>query len=387
MEFASTRAPAAKAVCRMSDPKTILEATLTVVLAGGDGKRLLPLTAERPKPAVPIAGPFKLIDFTLSNCFNSGLRRLFLLTQYKSEPLHCYIRDGWSALWNRSNGNPREYIVCLPPACGKHYRGTADAVFQNLQIITSEDPEFILVLSSDCIYRMDYGELLQHHANSGAWVTVAQVRQPSKRGSRVVNMGVYAFTTRALVRALTEDAEQVTNHDLESDIIPRLIRTGAIPAYDCELYWRGIRTIDSYYDSNIELAQARPPFDPYKNETWPIRAGDLGVLHPSDLVLPAAEGVTNCVISPGAYIADDAEVDRCIVMGGAIIRIRARVRQAIIEEGVEILPGSEIGFGWLKDRARYRMSENGVVIVTAKSAGIARGVGSGPVQNHLWSAQ
>src|SRR5262249_18460004 len=101
MEFASTRAPAAKAVCRMSDPKTILEATLTVVLAGGDGKRLLPLTAERPKPAVPIAGPFKLIDFTLSNCFNSGLRRLFLLTQYKSEPLHCYIRDGWSALWNR----------------------------------------------------------------------------------------------------------------------------------------------------------------------------------------------------------------------------------------------------------------------------------------------
>ena len=386
-EFASTRAPAAKAVSRMSDPKTILDATLTVVLAGGDGKRLLPLTAERPKPAVPIGGPFKLIDFTLSNCFNSGLRRLFLLTQYKSEPLHCYIRDGWSALWNRPNGNPHEYIVCLPPACGKHYRGTADAIFQNLQIITREDPEFILVLSSDHVYRMDYTELLESHANSGASVTIAQVRQPSKRGSRVVNMGVYAFTTRALVRALTEDAEQVTNHDLESDIIPRLIQTGAVSAYSWQLYWRGIRTIDSYYESNIELAQAKPPFDPYTTETWPIRAGDFGVLHPSDLVLPVAKGVSNSVISPGVYIADDAEVDRCIVMGGAIIGKRARVRHAIIEEGVEILPGSEIGFDRLKDRARYRMSENGVVIVTAKSAGMAIGVGSGPVQNHLSSAQ
>ena len=190
----------------MSDPKTILDATLTVVLAGGDGKRLLPLTADRPKSALPIGGPFKLIDFTLSNCFNSGLRRLFLLTQYKSEALHCYIRDGWSALWYRPDGDPREYIVCLPPACGKHYRGTADAVFQNLQIITREGPEFILVLSSDHVYRMDYTQLLERHANSGAAVTVAQVRQPSKRGSRAVNMGVYAFTTRALVRALAEDA-------------------------------------------------------------------------------------------------------------------------------------------------------------------------------------
>jgi len=363
----------------MSDPKTILDATLTVVLAGGDGKRLLPLTAERPKPAVPIGGPFKLIDFTLSNCFNSGLRRLFLLTQYKSEALHCYIRDGWSALWYRPDGDSRDYIVCLPPACGKHYRGTADAVFQNLQIITREDPEFILVLSSDGIYRMDYSELLERHANSGAPVTIAQVRQSSKRGSRVVNMGVYAFTTRALVRALAEDAEQVTNHDLDSDIIPRLIRTGAVSAYSFQLYWRGIRTIDSYYESNIELAQAKPPFDPYTNETWPIRAGDFGVLHPSDFVLAAAKGVSNSVISPGVYIADDAEVDRCIVMAGAIIGERTRVRRAIIEEGVEIRAGSEIGFDRLKDRGRYRISENGVVIVTAESAGIARGVSSAPV--------
>src|SRR5438876_1211400 len=138
-EFAETRAPARRPSSRMSDPKTILDATLTVVLAGGDGKRLLPLTEDRPKSALPIGGPFKLIDFTLSNCFNSGLRRLFLLTQYKSEALHCYIRDGWSALWYRPAGDTREYIVCLPPACGKHYRGTADAVFQNLQIITRED--------------------------------------------------------------------------------------------------------------------------------------------------------------------------------------------------------------------------------------------------------
>jgi len=226
---------------------------------------------------------------------------------------------------------------------------------------------------------MDYTQLLERHANSGAAVTVAQVRQPSKRGSRAVNMGVYAFTTRALVRALAEDAEQVTNHDLEADIVPRLIRIGATSGYCLQLYWRGIRTIDSYYEANIELAQAKPPFDPYRNETWPIRAGDFGVLHPSDFVLPAAKGVSNSVISPGVSIGDDAEVDSCIVMAGAIIGERARVRRAIIEEGVEILAGSEIGFDRLKDRARYRISENGVVIVTAKSAGIARGVSSGPV--------
>src|SRR5438876_7391582 len=298
-EFAETRAPARRPSSRMSDPKTILDATLTVVLAGGDGKRLLPLTEDRPKSALPIGGPFKLIDFTLSNCFNSGLRRLFLLTQYKSEALHCYIRDGWSALWYRPAGDSREYIVCLPPACGKHYRGTADAVFQNLQIITREDPKFILVLSSDHVYRMDYTQLLERHANSGAAVTIAQVRQPSKRGSRIVNIGVYAFTARALVRALAEDAEQVTNHDLEAHIVPRLTRTGAISAYDFQLYWRGIRTIDSYYEANIELAQAKPPFDPYRDETWPIRAGVFGVLHPSDFVLPAANGFSNSVISPG----------------------------------------------------------------------------------------
>ena len=226
---------------------------------------------------------------------------------------------------------------------------------------------------------MDYTQLLERHANSGAAVTIAQVRQPSKRGSRIVNIGVYAFTARALVRALAEDAEQVTNHDLEADIVPRLTRTGAISAYDFQLYWRAIRTIDSYYEANIELAQTKPPFDPCTNETWPIRAGDFGVLHPSDFVLPAAKGVSNSVISPGVSIADDAEVDRCVVMAGAIIGERARVRRAIIEEGVEILAGSEIGFDRLKDRARYRISENGVVIVTAKSAGIARGVSSGPV--------
>src|SRR2546428_9070137 len=168
-------------------------------------------------------------------------------------------------------------------------------------------------------------------------------------------MGVYAFTTRALVRALAEDAEQVTNHDLEADIVPRLIRIGATSGYCLQLYWRGIRTIDSYYEANIELAQAKAPFDPYRDETWPIRAGDFGVLHPSDFVLPAAKGVSNSVISPGVSIADDAEVDSCIVMAGASIGERERGRSAIILERVEIFAGAEIGFYRVQEPGRCRM--------------------------------
>jgi glucose-1-phosphate adenylyltransferase len=352
----------------MSDPKTILEATLTLVLAGGRGERLFPLTAERPKPEVPIGGLFRLIDFTLSNCFNSGLRKLLLLTQYRYESLHKYIRDGWSSLWNRRHGDTSQYILCLPPVSGKHYRGTADAIFQNMEIIAREDPEFLLVLSSDRIYRMDYTELLERHSSSGAAVTIGEVGQDT----RLRNMGVYVFTTRALMRALAEDAEHVTNHDLEADIVPLLIQSVPVSAYSFQPYWRDVRTIDSYYESNMELAQAQPPFDPYNNETWPIRTCGLGAPHPPELVLPLAAGVRNSVISPGVHIADGAEVDSSVVMRRAIVGKGARIRRAIVEEGVEILPGTRIGFDPLKDRARYPTSENGIVVVTASSAGTTR---------------
>src|SRR2546428_10248229 len=156
-------------------------------------------------------------------------------------------------------------------------------------------------------------------------------------------MGVYAFTTRALVRALAEDAEQVRNRALEADIVPRLIGIGATSGYCLQLYWRSIRTIDSYYEANIELAQAKPPFDPYRDETWPIRAGDFGVLHPSDFVLPAAKGVSNSVISPGVSIADDAEVDSCIVMAGGRRGGRAPRSWGNTCEGVENSAGGRRG--------------------------------------------
>jgi glucose-1-phosphate adenylyltransferase len=349
----------------MGDSKTILEATLTLVLAGGRGTRLFPLTAQRPKSAVPIGGLFRLIDFTLSNCLNSGLRKLLLLTQYKYESLHRYVRDGWSGLWNKRHGDTGEYILCLAPVSGKRYRGTADAIYQNMEIIARENPEFVLVLSGDRIYRMDYTELLQRHSNSGAAVTVAEVRQPARRKNGSVNMGVYVFTTKALMRAVSEDAGQVTNHDLEADIIPLLIQSVPICAYAFAPYWRDIRTIDSYYESNMELAQAKPPFDPYTNGMWPIRTPGYAALHPSEMVLPLAKGVRNSVISPGVHIARDAEVENSVVMRGAIIGKGARVRRAIVEEGVEILPGSRIGFDAVTDRARYPISENGVVVVTA----------------------
>jgi glucose-1-phosphate adenylyltransferase len=344
----------------MIDGRTISQSTLTLVLAGGQGKRLLPLTAERPKSVVPVGGVFRLIDFTLSNCFNSGLRRLFLLTQYRYESLHRYIRDGWSALWNRKQGDTGEYIICLPPVSGKRYRGSADAMFQNLDLIQRESPNFVLVLSSDQIYQMDYTDLLQHHARSLAAVTIAEIEQPSARSA---NMGAYVFSTGPLIDALQEDAAQKSNHGVESDIVPLVIERNGVSIYQfhgpgkgAAPYWRDVRTIDSYYESNMDLAQARMPLDPYTSVLSRVRRKAYEILPPS-------KNVRNCVISPEVYIAPDAEVDSSVVLRGARIGSGARVRRAIVEEGVEIPAGTEIGFNPARDAARYKVSEKGVVVV------------------------
>ena len=285
--------------------------TLTLILAGGKGSRLHPLTVERPKPAVSFGGIFRIIDFTLSNCLNSGLRRLGLLTQYKQEELHRYVREGWGALWNEFRADRGEFLTCLPPASGKRYRGTADAVLQNIEIIKRERPEFVLILSGDHIYHMDYRELLQSHTASSAGLTIAAIDQPieeakrfgvletradgsvtgfeekpahprampGKPGRALVSMGVYVFNTAVLLRALQEGAASLERaFDFGKHVIPALINSIPVCAHTLPdqtngtpRYWRDIGTIDSYYEASMDLTQHNPPFDPYSNEDWPTR--------------------------------------------------------------------------------------------------------------------
>jgi glucose-1-phosphate adenylyltransferase len=276
-----------------------------LIMAGGQGERLYPLTASRPKPAVPFGGVFRIVDFTLSNCLNSGLSRVSLLTQYKHEELQTYIQQSWSGLWNEMT---REPLVCLPPGEGNRYRGTADAVFQNIAALRHRGPEFVLILSSDQVYHMDYRELLRYHAETDADMTIATVEHslaaakhfgvvevgseqrvvgfqekpskprsaPSRPAGALISMGVYAFKREVLMRALSESCGQEKGYDFGHHIIPSLIGSAHIRAYDFRdkakdipCYWRDIGTLDSYYEANMDLVRSGTAFDPWANEDWP----------------------------------------------------------------------------------------------------------------------
>jgi glucose-1-phosphate adenylyltransferase len=231
----------------MSSSTHLEDKTLTFILAGGEGERLFPLTADQPKPVVPFGGVFRIIDFTLSNVLNSGLRRIYMLTQYKHERLHSYVRDGWAQVSNEFRQDYGEDMMCLPPRAGKRYRGTADAVFQNLEMIEKSSADYVLIVSGDQVYHMDYGELLHRHVTSGADLTIAAVQYPlelasslgvieADPGGRVigfaekpalprllpsnpeqalVSMGVYLFGKETLIEALRKNAEFSDSHDFE----------------------------------------------------------------------------------------------------------------------------------------------------------------------------
>ncbi len=384
----------------------MLNRTLTFILAGGQGARLYPLTANRPKPAVPFGGIFRIIDFTLSNCLNSGLRSVCLLTQYKHEDLHRYVCEGWDALWNDFRSDRGEYLLCLPPASGKRYRGTADAVLQNIELIRRERPEFVLILSGDHIYHMDYRELVAAHARSSAGLTIAAIEQPLEEARRfgvleadahgniigfqekpaiphtvpgdpkkaLVSMGVYVFNTAVLLRALTENAAQLdSNYDFGKHVIPSLI--GALPVHAHEFrdstgapgYWRDIGTIESYYDASMDLTANNPPFDPYSNDSWPTRTIGPRGLHPCRPSSRVRGQVLSSVISAGVRVPADAAVDSSVLMRGVSIGNGSRVCRAIIEEGVEIPSGFEIGYDRSEDLRRYVVTANGITVVTSQS--------------------
>ena len=398
----------------------MLDEAMVIVLAGGAGERLFPLTRERAKPAVFFGGPYRIIDFVLSNCINSGLRRIFIATQYKSLSLNRHIRMGWSIVSEELG----EFIEILPPQkrVGENwYLGTADAVYQNLYSIVRERPRHVVVLAGDHVYKMDYSRMLRFHRERKAAVTIATIEVPIEESKRfgivqvdehdrvngfqekpespvpspgaphlaLASMGIYVFDGDILVRALEADAGRDTTHDFGRDIIPSLI--GEVPTFSYRFYdenkkaakyWRDIGTLDAYYEANMDLVQVSPEFNLYDPE-WPLRTyqpqappakfvfAESGrrcgqaldsIISPGCIV--SGGRVTGSVLCPNVRVHSFCQIDRCILMPGVRVGRHARIRRAIVDRDVCIPRGAVIGYDADEDRRRHTVSDQGVVVVT-----------------------
>jgi glucose-1-phosphate adenylyltransferase len=398
----------------------VLDESLVIVLAGGVGERLHPLTEHRAKPAVYFGGPYRIIDFVLSNCINSGLRRVFIATQYKSLSLNRHIRMGWSIVSEELG----EFIEILPPQkrVGENwYLGTADAVYQNLYSVARENPRHVIVLAGDHVYKMDYSKMLRFHRERQAAVTIATIEAPieeSRRfgivqvdeGDRVIgfqekpadpttipdaphlalaSMGIYVFEGDVLIQALEADAARDTNHDFGKDVIPALISQVPVFSYrfydenkKAAKYWRDIGTLDAYYEASMDLVQVNPEFNLYDPE-WPLRTYQPQA-PPAKFVF-AEEGrrcgqALDSIISPGCIVSGSrisgsvlcpnvrvhsfCNIDRSILMPGVRVGRHARLRRAIVDRDVFIPRGALIGYDLEEDRRRHAVTDGGVVVVT-----------------------
>jgi glucose-1-phosphate adenylyltransferase len=390
-------------------------ATLVMLLAGGQGERLYPLTKKRAKPAVPFGGMYRIIDFTLSNCLNSGLKRVYVLTQHKSLSLDRHLRATWSILHPELG----EFIQSVPPQLqmvSRWYAGTADAVFQNLDLLDEERPEHVIVLSGDHVYRMDYQRLLGFHRERDADLTIACTQVPCAEARRMgvvevqgddrvvafnekpefpvpiphlperarVNMGIYVFRTAALVRALIADAKTSSLHDFGHNVIPAMIPARRVHAFDVrerspktEHYWQDVGTLDTYFDANMQLLAPAPAFDLFA-DGWTIRHD--GGQHPPALMRSAGDceaRARDCIISPGCIVGGSvvrsvlsprvvlgagAEVEASILLPGVRIGERSVLHRVIVDENVVIPPDTVIG-GPGGDRRHFVVTESGVTVV------------------------
>ena len=407
-----------------------MERVLTVVLAGGKGSRLEPLTLDRAKPAVPFGGSYRIVDFTLSNCLNSGLRHILVLTQYKAMSLQRHVNMGWR---NSCNWEMGEFIEIVPPEqrIDEHwYRGTADAVYQNIYAIEKSDPEYVVILAGDHVYKMNYDKMVAFHKSSKADVTVAALQAPVEQAAgqfgvmqaesdyRIVgfeekpehpkpipgqpdhclaSMGIYVFSARFLYEQLCKNAAQIgAGHDFGHNIIPSIIdsqRVFAFPFRDenlkAEAYWRDVGTLDAYYEANMDLVAVDPLLNVY-DTSWPIRTfqpnlpaakfvfaerdpgGCCGTAMDSIVcagsVLSGGQ-VSGSVVGPSCRINSYATVEDSILFEGVEVGRHAKVRRAIIDKGVQIPSHTSIGFDAEEDRARgFTMTESGIVVI-AKTAG------------------
>jgi glucose-1-phosphate adenylyltransferase len=397
-----------------------LRETLTFILAGGQGERLYPLTQVRSKPSVPFGGHYRIIDFTLSNCVNSGLMRIFVLTQYRSLSLDRHLKWSWN-IFSRAAG---EFLFTVPPqfrTADSWYRGTSDAVFQNLDILQQWKPSRVLILSGDHIYKMDYGRMIEAHMQTGASVTVAAVDCDRATAGRMgvleiddtnrilsfeekpenpkpipdrpdlsrVNMGVYVFETETLCRAVTDDSQQDSNHDFGRNIIPSLLEDGKVYAYPFidenrkeVKYWRDIGTLESYYEASMDLVQTNPLFNLY-DTSFPVLsftelrppvktvfAGDegnrMGVALDSLICngcIISGGRVERSILSPDVRINSFSSVQDSILFDRVEVGRNARIRKAIIDKDVKIPPGFLIGYDLKQDAERFTVTDSGIVVV------------------------
>jgi len=394
---------------------------LAMIMAGGRGERLHPLTQHRAKPAVPFGGAYRIIDFTLSNCINSKIRKIVVLTQYKSHSLERHLNLGWNFL----NPELGEFIMTLPPQqrVDEHwYQGTADAIYQNLYTVEKEDPEYLLVLSGDHIYKMDYSKMLAYHRRKKADATVGAIEVsreeassfgivevdadytitgfqekpkrpktiPGKDGLSFASMGIYIFNTKTITKYLKEDAAKKTSHDFGKDIIPSMHNRCKVVAYNFQdenkkkaKYWRDVGTIDSYWEANMDLASVDPLFNLY-DSNWPLRTyqgqfppakfvfaqefkgGRMGVSLDSIVsggAIISGGRVQNSVLSQNVRVNSYSDVRDSIIMENVDIGRHCRIKRAIIDKDVTVPEGSTIGYYLEDDMRRFTVSPGGIVVV------------------------
>jgi len=395
-----------------------------LVLAGGEGKRLMPLTADRAKPAVPFVGHYRLVDFALSNLVNAGYLRIVVLTQYKSHSLDRHVTTVW-----RLSPLLGNYVTPVPAQqrLGPHwFAGSADAIYQSLNLIHDERPDYVCVFGADHIYRIDPREMVARQVEWGASVTVAGIRvplaeagdfgviEPATDGHTIsrfrekpsdpvgladapdkayASMGIYVFSTDALIDAVTEDAEDDSSrHDLGGNVIPMLTARGEAHVYDFwsndvpgageeeRGYWRDVGTLDSYFDAHMDLVRTVPAFNLY-NQSWPIHSwpeplppakfvveeeGRTGRAVNSMVcagVIVSGGSVRRSILSPGVHVHSYADVERSVLLHGVEIGRNAVVRNAILDKHVRVAPGAQIGVDLDRDRERFVVSDGGIVAV------------------------
>jgi len=378
------------------------------------------LTRDRAKPAVPFGGIYRIVDITLSNCINSGLRRIFVVTQYKALSLNRHLREGWSIFSDELG----EFLQVLPPMrrVGEHwYQGTADAVYQNLYSLGSEPCKYILILTGDHVYKMNYQLMLKQHAEAGAEVTIGTVEfdravasqlgvvevdkdncivgwkekpanptpSPENPEKSIVSMGIYCFNRDLLIEALVSDAaDPNSSHDFGKNVIPKLIETKRVYSYDFRdenkkeaKYWRDIGTIEAYYEANMDLVSVTPVFNLYDSD-WPIRTYQQQ--YPPAKFVFAQEGrrmgialdsmvsmgciisggrVTNSILSHDVRVNSYTEVENSIIFSHVNVGRYSRIRRAIIDRAVHIPERTEIGYDLEEDRKKYHVTEGGIVVV------------------------
>jgi len=401
---------------------------MAMIMAGGQGERLMPLTKDRAKPAVPFAGRYRIIDFVLSNFINSRILRIKILTQFKSDSLNRHLARGWQLA-------PRFglYIDPVPAQMRtgtNWYLGTADAIYQNVNLIQDEAPDYVCVFGGDHIYRMDVRQMIDFHVEKSAELTIAAIPKPIKEASSfgvlevdkdwrvvgfeekpkvpkpmpgnpdmaLISMGNYVFTRKPLIDWVSEDAMRKTSHDFGKNIITDKYRTQAVYAYDFSTnrvpgmeekeagYWRDVGTIDEYFSASMDLVEVTPTFNMY-NFKWPVwtfnpsrppakfvfadsdtqRIGVATDSLVSEGCVISGGRIHRCVLSPSVRINSYCNVEECILMEGVNVGRHSRIRRAIIDKYVALPPGTEIGFDPKKDKERFHVTDSGIVVISKKA--------------------